>query len=231
MDTLVRPLAELVRTLSMRIVGITGPPGSGKSSIARLLVAALGAPGVNPLALSLDDFYLSRRERAERGIAWRGGPGTHDLALLVDVLGRVQSVRGPITIPRFSAHADDRASPETFPAVPDLVVLEGWFLGYPEEGYGEILDYLDLLVFLDVDIATARERRFGREDALREAGGGFSARDMRRFWDEVLEPGIAKLVPLAKQSSDVIAQVGGDQRVRSMAVRDDAVLDALMRAL
>jgi uridine kinase len=223
LEMIVRPLAELVRTLTPAIVGLSGPPGSGKSTLARQLAAVLASPESEALALSLDDFYLSRRDRLHLGIPWRGGPGSHDLRLLTEVLGRIRAGRTPITLPRFDAHTDDRTSPETLASVPRPVLLEGWFLGYPDGGYGEILTDLDLLVFLDVDVPTARIRRFTREDALREAGGGFSPDDMRRFWDEVLEPGIVRLVPAAKQAAGLVLEVDREQRVRTVKVRHERV--------
>jgi D-glycerate 3-kinase len=70
-----------------RVLAIAGLQGTGKSTLAAQLVAAARARGLGAEALSIDDFYLTRRERlvlARRVhplLATRGPPGTHDVGL------------------------------------------------------------------------------------------------------------------------------------------------------
>jgi pantothenate kinase-related protein Tda10 len=219
-------LTIVLRKLDPPVVGIAGPPGSGKTTLARAVVAALGP---RAMQLSMDDFYLSRAEREEKGLRFRGGPGSHDLTALVDVLDRVREGRVPITIPRYDTLADDCGTPETIDHVPRPLLLDGYFLGYAGEGYSAVVERLDLLVFLDMDMDTAKRRRFGREQSLRDEGGGLSESDMRSFWDDVLAPGIASLVPPARRAADMVVVVDGAERVISVAVRDERsdVIDAI----
>ena len=214
-------LASIIRLLDAHFVGIAGSPGSGKSTLARLV-----ADQVDGLVISMDDFYLSRVERTERGLAWRGPPGSHDVAQLLDVLDRLREHRTPITIPRFSGEIDDRIEPIVLGDVPDRVLVEGWVIGHAGDGYGAILDRLDLLVFIDVPDETARSRRFAREAELRARGGGFSEAEMRRFWDEVLGPGMAKWVREAKDTADLVLELDGDE-LRRARTSSDAVTRAL----
>ncbi len=223
-NEVVRPLAELVRILRPRIVGISGPPGSGKSTLARLVGTAVKP---DALALSLDDFYLPLDERRRRGMAWRGPPGSHDLPLLIDVLDRIRDRRAPILVPRFSADIDDHIDPLRLEAVPELVFLDGWFLGYTDDGYGDIRRYLDLLVFLDITADEARKRRFEREASLRREGGGFSETDMQRFWGEVLGPGMRRWTRPARDSADFVLSIDPTQRLRAVEVSDRRVIQAL----
>lgn len=219
MTEVVRPVTELIRRLGPRVVGLSGPPGSGKTSLARELVAALGP---RALQLSMDDFYLSRAERDAKGLRFRGGPGSHDLDALTRVLDRVRADDPPITIPRYDTHADDRGAPQTLGHAPHPLVLDGYFLGYDGDGYGAVRDRLDLLVFLDIDIDTARWRRFDREQALRDEGGGLSEADMQSFWDDVLGPGTDRLVPVARATADLVLTVGADQQVKRVEVAERA---------
>jgi uridine kinase len=198
-----KPLAHIVRESGLRIVGIGGPPGAGKSTIAELVAEDLH----EALVLSLDDFYLSKDERSARGLRWRGPPGSHDLAALLDVLDGFRQRREAITVPKFSAEIDDRTEPITLNTAPDHVLVEGWLLGHRDDGYSEILDRLDLMTFIDVDDETARARRFHREENLNERGGGFSADEMQRFWDEILGPGITRWVHGAKESADLVFEL------------------------
>ena len=79
-------------------------------------------------------------------------------------------------------------------------------------------------MFIDVDIGTARARRFEREDGSSvRHGGGLSERDMQSFWDDVLAPGVETLVPLARAEADVVLRVDASQRLLSAVVRDERV--------
>lgn len=195
-------VVALIAERRPRILGISGLPGSGKTTLARAIADATDA-----FSMSLDDFYLSKAERAARGLRWRGGPGSHDLPLLHDVLDRVRSRSGPVTVPRFDAGRDDRGPAEVLDPVGGLAILEGWFLGYGGEGYGPVADHLDLLVHLDVPYEVAKRRRFEREAALRAAGGGFAPDEMERFWDEALAPHIARVMDEVRAAADV--RIGG----------------------
>lgn len=119
------------------LLGLSGGQGAGKSTLGRQLQRALEVAGARVVVCSLDDFYLSRGERAELGrtvhplLATRGVPGTHDLPLLrrsLDALAKRQTV----TLPVFDKGADDRVPVDGWHEVTgpvDVVVLEGWCLG------------------------------------------------------------------------------------------------------
>ncbi|MEX2124763.1 MAG: hypothetical protein WD795_12790 [Woeseia sp.] len=123
------------------IVAISGAQGAGKSTLADFLQLALetGA-GLRVAALSLDDFYLTKAERAQLGAAvhpllvTRGVPGTHDLRMLSACLRQLRMLAAgqSLRLPRFDKAEDDRAGPADWAAVSgpvDAVVLEGWCLG------------------------------------------------------------------------------------------------------
>lgn len=141
-DALVQRLLARARALPAQVpvFGITGLQGSGKSTLARQLVSAARTAGVEALALSLDDFYLGRRERRELSrrvhplLAQRGPPGTHDVALACRTLDSLRGMRpgAIVRVPRFDKLADTRLPPSRWTSVrgrPGLIVLEGWFLG------------------------------------------------------------------------------------------------------
>lgn len=219
-DQIAGPLGRVVS--GHRIVGIAGPPGGGKSTLARLVADEAGA-----LVVSMDDYYLSKDERAERGLLWRGPPGSHDVAALIDTLEEIREGRASLTIPRFSAEIDDRIDPVTIASAPSLAIVEGWVLGHRGDGYDAILDRLDLLVFFDVPISTARARRFEREAGLREKGGGFSEADMRRFWDEALAPGLERWVVEARESADIVISTDRNGELRSVTTSSEIARAAL----
>ena len=131
-DTLIR---RHERPGHIPLIAIAGAQGSGKSTLAIEAARSLSCA-----TLSLDDVYMTRAERADLAervhplFAVRGPPGTHDLDLLDEVLGRLRSAtpddRTPL--PTFDKLADERAPPANWPVfagLPRAVLLEGWCLG------------------------------------------------------------------------------------------------------
>ena len=126
------------------IYGITGTQGSGKSTLARQVATAGKARGLVVVALSIDDFYLNKRERQALArrvhplLAVRGPPGTHDLALAATTLDKLRRFRhgDVLLLPRFDKLRDSRLPPARWRKIkerPDLIIMEGWFLGVPPE--------------------------------------------------------------------------------------------------
>src|SRR5690554_6850692 len=103
------------RATSPIVVGINGAQGSGKSTLAALLVYLLQSRhGLSALALSLDDFYLRRRQRQQLAVtvhpllAIRGVPGTHDVDLACRTISALKRGQCPVALPRFDKACDDR---------------------------------------------------------------------------------------------------------------------------
>jgi D-glycerate 3-kinase len=125
----------------LRVLGITGPPGTGKSSLAlRILARAQSVLNSEGALISLDDVYFTRDTRQALATslhplaAFRGPPGTHDLDLLFQTLRALERAT-PETqtrLPRFDKLTDDRKSPGAWPVFvgrPSFVVIDGWCLG------------------------------------------------------------------------------------------------------
>lgn len=126
------------------VYGITGMQGSGKSTLAAQLADLAQTRGLRVVVLSIDDFYLTRRERNALArsvhplLRQRGPPGSHDVPLAVRL---IEALRGfqpgdCLALPRFDKLGDRRLPPSRWPRVrqrPDLVILEGWFLKVPPE--------------------------------------------------------------------------------------------------
>jgi D-glycerate 3-kinase len=140
------------------LIGVNGSQGSGKSTGCAWLVQALREEhGLSALALSLDDFYLTRAERAALAatvhplLATRGVPGTHDIDLLRTTLGHLMGQEGTtvVHVPRFDKASDDRAPIERWDRIEapvSVILLEGWCLGarpQPAEALAEPVNTLE----------------------------------------------------------------------------------------
>jgi D-glycerate 3-kinase len=137
---------EISRTGKSVVLGICGPQGSGKSTMARVLAEVLrDCGGLSVATLSLDDLYLSRAARAQLArerhplLSTRGVPGTHDVELGIRVLSHLTAAVPPAEtrIPRFDKSADEpfgADGQDVFIGRADVVIFEGWCVGaLPQE--------------------------------------------------------------------------------------------------
>lgn len=115
------------------VVGLCGAQGSGKSTMAE----ALAARFERSVTLSLDDLYRTRDERLALArdihplFATRGVPGTHDVALGVQVIDGLRAGE-VVALPHFNKAVDDRVPRYLWKAAPpacNLILFEGWCVG------------------------------------------------------------------------------------------------------
>jgi pantothenate kinase len=176
------PLADLVALARLQVVpgqrrllGIAGPPGAGKSTLAEAVVRALG-PATAAL-LPMDGFHLSNERLVELGLRDRkGAPETFDAAGYVAMLRVVRaSFRRPVLVPSFDRLAEG-VVPDgiEIPAGVPLIVAEGNYLLLDEAPWREIRALLDEAWYLRADAGRvprliARHIEFGKPpDAARE---------------------------------------------------------------
>lgn len=119
------------------IQGILGGQGTGKTTLAAILILILDHLGYQTLGFSLDDLYKTYDERQrlqaqDPRLLWRGPPGTHDVDLGIKVLDELRKQQGIVEVPRFDKSAwggiGDRTKPEIIENI-DIVLFEGWFVG------------------------------------------------------------------------------------------------------
>ncbi len=140
------------------LLGINGAQGTGKSTLADYLRLALQVSHQWQIAiLSIDDFYLTKAERSQLGqqvhplLETRGVPGTHDVRMLTDCITKLRNLDATktLSLPRFDKALDDRADPDSWPAISGpikLIILEGWCVGsipQPDDALMQAVNSLD----------------------------------------------------------------------------------------
>ncbi len=150
-ERLLEPLCAMAAGLSRQrgapvVLGLCGSQGCGKTTAARGLVALLETRGLSTARLSIDDLYLTLAERQRLAgevhplFRTRGVPGTHDVPLGLEVLGRLKAGQ-PVALPRFDKASDDRAPKADWPRIDravDVVIFEGWCVGARPQGPGAL---------------------------------------------------------------------------------------------
>jgi len=160
---LVATVRELARRRPRVLVGLAGPPGAGKSTLAASLVDALGGSAAY---LPMDGFHLSNAVLAALGRADRkGAPDTFDAHGYVALLRRVRDeVDRPVYAPRFHRDVEESIAAEIAirPAT-RVVVTEGNYLLLGQPPWPEVAGCLDACWYValpeDVRIARLVRRR------------------------------------------------------------------------
>jgi pantothenate kinase len=164
-EDLVRRARRLAVPGERHLLGICGPPGAGKSTLAARLVAALGGAAVY---VGMDGFHLAQRELERLGRAERkGAPDTFDAAGYVALLARLRA-GSPYVIyaPEFRREIEEPIACAV-PVPPDcaLVVTEGNYLLLPDPPWPEVRPLLDEVWFLAPDDAERKRWLFERHRA------------------------------------------------------------------
>jgi len=175
---LLGPVAEQ----QARFIGISGAPGTGKTTLAGACAAALEDAGRKALVISLDNYYLPKTQRKQLARAVhpllerRGVPGTHDIDLLKRHL---EALRTPghdeIRLPVFDKSDDDRSATESYipPGfIPSCVFIEGWMAGAPPQQVTQLSPAID--AFESSHDPQARWRQYVNT-ALQKYSGIFAA--------------------------------------------------------
>ncbi|MDN5727115.1 MAG: nucleoside/nucleotide kinase family protein [Propionibacteriales bacterium] len=163
-DELVRRATALAEGGQRRILGITGAPGSGKSTVAAHLAKALGSE--RAVVVPMDGFHLANVTlrawgRRDRKGAW----DTFDVEGYVHLLRRLRAGDpGDASSEMVHAPDFDRTVDESIgSAIPirssvPLVITEGNYLLSRRGAWAQVRGLLDESWFLDVDDTIRIER-------------------------------------------------------------------------
>ena len=190
------------------VVGIAGATGSGKTTVASRLAAAVEG---RVALLQRDSYYRDRPEltyeqRCELNF---DHPQSLETELLVEHLGALR--RGePVAVPvyDFTTH---RRSEETLKVAPSPVIVVEGILVLAD---ARLREMFDIKLFVDTDADIRVFRRIRRD--IEQRGRSFDS--VRQEHDSSVRPMTLEFVEPSKRFADMIIPEGG---------RNDVALDVL----
>lgn len=186
------------------IIGICGGTGSGKTTVAEQILAAIGSE--HAMILHQDHYYLdlSYLPKDDRNQVNFDHPQAFDWLLLIEHLNLLN--RGlPIDRPVYSFHTNSRLPEYVFIAPRDLIVVEGIMVFENET----LRKMMDTKIFVDTDPDVRFIRRLRRD--VRERG---------RTVESVIEQYLSTVRPMhlqfvepSKRHADIIIPEGGQNKI------------------
>lgn len=207
LQALLRRATALVEGRDRAVLGITGEPGAGKTTLAETLVAALraappdGLPGDWVAHVPMDGYHLADVELARLGrLGRKGAPDTFDVDGYAALLARLRTDTGAVVYaPAFDRTLEQPvAGSIPVPPATRLVVTEGNYLLLDRDAWAGVRGRLDEVWFCDLPTEERRRRlvrrhvRFGKEE-----------QQAVRWVDEVDERN-ARLVRSTRSRADLV---------------------------
>ena len=179
------------------LLGVTGAPGSGKSTLTERLARELDA-----VVVPMDGFHLSNRELDARDLrAVKGAPLTFDAERFVDAVRDIRRADTDVWLPDFDRAADEpRPDSISVPNEASIVIVEGNYLLLESTPWVELRGLFDTVVHLDIDPALRVERLIDRH--VRFGKTPSDASDFVHASDEAN----AELVEAVRHRAHVIVQ-------------------------
>ncbi|PMC74957.1 MULTISPECIES: nucleoside/nucleotide kinase family protein [unclassified Brachybacterium] len=170
-------LDAALRAGGRRLLGLTGAPGAGKTTLASALREALGEQCV---VVPMDGFHLADVALARLGRADRkGAPDTFDAAGYAALLQRVRVSRPtdpPVWAPMFERDLEQPiAGAIEIPPQTPLVITEGNYLLLDEGPFAQVRALLDECWYVEAPEVLRQERliarhlEFGKDPAAARA--------------------------------------------------------------
>jgi len=189
--------AEALASGPRRLLGITGAPGAGKSTVAAEVVALVGPRAV---VVPMDGFHLAQTELERIGRADRkGAPDTFDADGFVALLARLRTPGRTVYAPEYRRDLRNAvAGAIAVPSEVTLVVVEGNYLLLDDHGFGPVAGLLDESWFLALDDDVRLDRLVARHEAFGKSP------QAARAWSRGPDESNARLVAATAVRADVV---------------------------
>jgi pantothenate kinase len=161
---LAQSIREKAAGSSRYMVGITGAPASGKSTLAENLRDALIASGETAIVVPMDGFHYDDVILNARGHRSRkGAPYTFDAPGFENLLKRIRSGERDIAIPVFDRSMElARAGADIVDDKAKFIVIEGNYLLLKEPPWSNLRGLFDFTIYLKVSLEELEQRLIKR---------------------------------------------------------------------
>lgn len=161
-------LQSLVSDGRRKLLGLVGPPGAGKSTLALALLQAMTARQVVAQVVPMDGYHLANVELQRLGRAGRkGAPDTFDSAGYVALLRRLRDQAADETVyaPEFRREIEEPiAGAIPVHAGTQLIITEGNYLLLEDGPWRHAAGLLDQVWYVEVDDGLRTERLVSRHE-------------------------------------------------------------------
>jgi uridine kinase len=186
------------------VIGIAGGTGSGKTTIASKLAAAI--PPGRCVVIDHDAYYRDQSSlpQAERDLVNYDHPAALESTLLAHHLAELRAGAAvEVPIYDYATHTRRRETRRVEPA--PVVIVEG-ILVFVE---APVREQLDIKIFVDTDADIRLMRRIRRD--LEQRGRTFQS--VRDQYYATVRPMHLEFVEPSKRHADLVIPEGGDNRV------------------
>lgn len=184
--------------MEVRLIGITGGSGSGKSTVVRRIKEAYP----EAVVISQDSYYRSAPFISNDNITAYNfdHPDAFDMDLMLDNLRNLKDGRGCM-MPQYDFVHHRRRDEFVRVEPSNLIILDGLMIFYDER----IRDVLDLKLYVDTPADIRFIRRLQRD--IKERGR--TVESVIEQYTKVVRPGHFNFIEPMKEYADIIIPEGG----------------------
>jgi pantothenate kinase len=185
------------------VVALAGPPGAGKSTIAKAL-SGLFAEG-SAVVVPMDGFHFDDIVLEARGLrARKGAPETFDFHGFEALLKRIRGNESEIAIPVFDRSIElSRAGAAIIDQDVKFILVEGNYLLLDEAPWDRLAPLFDFTVFVD-----ASREELDRRLVQRWDGHGKTEAEARAWIESNDMPNIDRVLARRRKADLVILSKG-----------------------
>lgn len=196
---------EALRGSGTRVmIGLVGPPGVGKSTVAQALSVALGQQGATVAVVPMDGFHLANAELARLGLSSaKGRVDTFDGWGYAALLRRLRANTEPVVYAPIYDRGIEESVGSALPVRQDIevVITEGNYLLLDDRPWTDAAAVLDQTWYLDLDDDLRRSRLIARHEQVGKAP------EAARAWVESVDQPNAQVIAATRHRATLAIEV------------------------